>query len=94
MSGDAVVPETEGSTWTATHAISAHGRPAATGSVPRWLGLYHAKDDDRIWGPKWPGCWGWTVNLARSGGLAILAGLAVAVGLVVAAHLLRALAEV
>ncbi len=58
---------------------------------PRWLGLYHAKDDDRIWVPKWPKVLGWTVNLARTGGLGILAGLSVTVGLIVAAQLVRAL---
>lgn len=51
---------------------------------PRWLGLYRAADDDRIWVPKWPKVLGWTVNLARPGSVAMLAALLVVIGLCVA----------
>ena len=39
---------------------------------PRWLGLYGAEDDDRLWLPKVPRALGWTVNLARPVGVIIL----------------------
>jgi len=51
---------------------------------PRWLGLYRAADDDRIWVPKQPKLLGWTVNLARPAGLVILAAPLVTIGLVIA----------
>lgn len=42
---------------------------------PPWLGSYRAVDDDRLGGPKRPKALGWTVNLARPAGMAILAAL-------------------
>lgn len=51
---------------------------------PRWLGLYRARHDSRVWVPKYPKVLGWTVNLARRGGVAILLAL-IAVVLFVAA---------
>lgn len=42
---------------------------------PPWLGFYRAADDDRLWVPKRPKALGWTVNLARPAGVAILAAL-------------------
>lgn len=46
---------------------------------PRWLGLYRAADDDRLWVPKVPRSLGWTVNLARPAGLIILLAFVIAV---------------
>ena len=46
---------------------------------PRWLGLYRAADDDRLWVRKVPRALGWTVNLARPVGVIILMALVVAV---------------
>lgn len=46
---------------------------------PRWLGLYRAADDDRLWVPKVPRSLGWTVNLARPAGLIIPVALVIAV---------------
>ena len=42
---------------------------------PRWLGLYRAPDDSRVWVPKQPKVLGWTFNLARRRGMAILLAL-------------------
>ncbi|NYZ63692.1 hypothetical protein [Luteimonas deserti] len=39
---------------------------------PRWLGLYRAADDDRLWVPKVPRVLGWTINLAKPVGVAML----------------------
>ena len=46
---------------------------------PRWLGLYRAADDDRLWVPKVPRALGWTVNLARPAGVIILMALVIAI---------------
>ena len=55
---------------------------------PPWLGLYRAADDDRVWVSKWPKLPGWTVNLARPGGLATLAVLLALTGLAIASRFL------
>lgn len=52
---------------------------------PRWLGLYRAPDDSRVWVAQYPKALGWTVNLARPGGVAILLALVAGVLLVAAA---------
>lgn len=48
----------------------------------RWLGFYRAPEDSRLWVPKVPRVFGWTVNLAHPAGMAVLAGLVAAALLV------------
>ncbi|MDR7191430.1 hypothetical protein [Luteimonas terrae] len=54
---------------------------------PRWLGLYRAPEDSRVWVPKHPKVLGWTVNLARPGGVAILLALIAGVVIFIAVAL-------
>lgn len=56
---------------------------------PRWLGLYRCAEDDRLWVPKVPRSLGWTVNLGRPAGLAMLSILIVAVLASIGGYALR-----
>lgn len=56
---------------------------------PRWLGLYRAADDDRLWVPKVPRGLGWTVNLAKPAGVAMLSILIIIPLAIIGGYALR-----
>jgi hypothetical protein len=61
-------------------------------SGPKFLGLYSSQADARLWVPKRAQAWGWTINIGRRRGVALLLGILLAVaGVVVGASILGSL---